>query len=90
MSKTIILVGAGSEGVSVAMLSELKNDFGHDVIVLTETQAREQGLLPDSLPPLKTPHYEFKVAPRIEIPQFKMNDIKEQHKHDCRKGWRKQ
>lgn len=82
----IILIGAGVEGVTAVIMNQLKSDYGDDVVVLTEEQAKLQGILPDSLPKVKP--FELKSLPRFEMP-FKMNDIKEEHKSNCRKGWRK-
>lgn len=79
----IIIIGAGPAGVTATILAQLKSDYGSDITVL-EKEAKDQGVLPGTIPEVRP--FTLKSLPIIEMP--KMMDIKEQHKHDCKKGWR--
>lgn len=82
---TIILVGIGPEMLGSTVLASLKREHGDDLILMSEQDAEKKGIMPE--PELKI--FPFKKLLVPEMPVFQMGDIKEQHKADCRKGWRK-
>lgn len=84
---TIILVGMGPEMLGSTVLAALKKEHGDDLILVSEKDAKDKGIMPE--PELKVFPFKEKLKMFIpEVPVFQMGDIKEQHKAECRKGWR--
>lgn len=80
---TIIVVGMGAEMLPSTILAAMKKEHGDDLILLSDTDSEAKKIVPE----LKT--FPLKKLPAFELPVYKMDTFKEDHKSDCRKGWRK-
>jgi hypothetical protein len=81
MAKTIILVAAHGESISSTVMAQIRAEHGPEALILTESEAKAQGVLPKSL--------EFSKRPEFELPVLKPDFYQDTAKSDCRKGWKK-
>ena len=71
--KHILIIGNVGMGKSCLQVAELKEKYGEDINIVTEEEAREQGLIPRDFANL--PSFEIKSIPEIPL-----------HYHDFKTG----
>lgn len=83
--KTIIVMGAGK--VLAAELIEIQHSHGIDVIVISDHQAKEQGLISSGALQIEHKPFILTNLRKFELPEMFYD--KHQAKNNCKKGWRK-
>ena len=84
--KTIIVMGVGrAVELHATILESLRMEHGADLIVLSESEAREQGVLKGTVPSVT--QYKFTAPPIMKLPKVFYDEYN--HKEECKKGWRK-
>ena len=76
-------IGKGEE-LSALLRAELVAQHGADLIILSESEAYEKGILKGSVPSIS--QFKFTAPPMMHRPESFYDT--HQAKKDCKKGWR--
>lgn len=79
-NKTIVVIGAGKI-LSAELIAQIKHSHGEDMIVISEDEAKEKGVIPN----IENKPFIIKPMPELKIPFIDVHA----EKNDCKKGWRK-
>ncbi|MDP2692724.1 MAG: hypothetical protein Q8O88_03750 [bacterium] len=84
--KTIIIMGIGKgEEINATLREELITQHGANLIILSESEANEKGILKGNVPSIS--QFKITAPPIVSYPDI----FYDPHlmKNDCKKGWKK-